>query len=185
VIESNNSISYGCIFCMSGREDVVVSNIHHACENVHALSLKIQKHMTKQGKKYSIFAPALPGYVFFEAPTHLVSVCSHIPKEGLIRVLTNHLGDWRLQDRDEEFAKWVFQNHGTLHFSKAYQEGERVRILSGPLKEMEGYICRIDRRGRSGQIEIKFNGRLIKVWLGFEWIDSTWETPPQSDLVIS
>lgn len=173
MLKSNNlSTSYGCLFCLSGREDVVVRNIHHTCENVHAITLKIQKHMSKQGKKYSVLSPALPGYVFFEAPSHEINLCDCFPRDGLIRILTNHLGDWRLKYRDEEFAKWVFQNNGTLCFSKAYQEGDRIRIVSGPLKEMEGSICRIDRRGRSGQIEVKFDGRLIKVWLGFEWIDN-------------
>ncbi|MDI9520799.1 MAG: hypothetical protein QM308_06585 [Bacillota bacterium] len=170
---------------MSGHEDVIISNIHHTCENVRAMTLKMQKHMTKQGKKYSVFSPVLPGYVFFEAPTHEINLCERFPKEGLIRVLTNHLGDWRLQYRDEEFAKWVFQNSGKLCFSKAYQEGDRVKILSGPLKEMEGNICRIDRRGRSGQIEIEFDGRLIRVWLGFEWLDDGSTNAILSDLALN
>jgi len=185
MVISNHPVSYGCIFCLSGREDLVISNIRHTCENVRAMSLKIQKHMTKQGKKYSVFSPALPGYVFFEAPSREISLCERFPKDGLVRILTNHLGDWRLQYRDEEFAKWVFQNNGTLCFSKAYQEGDRVKFLSGPLKEMEGCIRRIDRRGRSGQIEIKFDGKLVRVWLGFEWIDCSKTNAFRSGLALN
>ena len=33
-------------------------------------------------------------------------------------------------------------------------------------------ISRIDRRGRSGQVTVRFNGRDIRLWLGFELVDS-------------
>jgi transcription antitermination factor NusG len=50
-------------------------------------------------------------------------------------------------------------------------EGERVRIASGPLKDLEGYIVRIDKRNRSGQVMLMFNNRTVKVWLGYEMIE--------------
>lgn len=36
---------------------------------------------------------------------------------------------------------------------------------------MEGKILRVDKRGRSGQVTLEFNGRTIPIWLGFELID--------------
>lgn len=57
-----------------------------------------------------------------------------------------------------------------LGLSQAYKEGDRIRIVSGPLKDMEGKIRRVDKRGMSGQVILSFCRRDIPVWLGFEMI---------------
>lgn len=112
----------------------------------------------------------LPGYVFFEAPDDS-GIVIHFPKMDIIRVLKGNDHDWQLTGDDYEFARWLFSYQGCLEFSTAYREGDRIRILSGPLKDMEGMISRMDRRGRSGQVTVKFNERDVKLWLGFDLID--------------
>lgn len=90
---------------------------------------------------------------------------------NVIRVLYTDNGRWQLQGEDERFVQWLFQYDGLLGFSRAYQEGDHIRIVSGPLKDMEGRIRRVDKRGLSGQVVLSFQGRDIPVWLGFELID--------------
>lgn len=89
----------------------------------------------------------------------------------MIKILTVDKGTWQLAGQDERFAKWLFKYDGLLNFSKAYREGERIKIVSGPLKDMEGQIKRIDKRGRSGQVILQFGGISTKVWLGFDLIE--------------
>ena len=50
-------------------------------------------------------------------------------------------------------------------------ENGRVRLLSRPLKDMETQIVRFDRRGRSGQVRLVFNGHEQLTWFGFELTD--------------
>ena len=69
------------------------------------------------------------------------------------------------------FARWLLGYDGLLSFSQAHREGDSIRILRGPLKDMEGRIVRVDKRGRSGQVLLNFNGREIAVWLGFELVE--------------
>ena len=45
-----------------------------------------------------------------------------------------------------------------------------MKIVSGPLKDKEGRIQRVNKRGLSGQVLLSFNGSSIPVWLGFELI---------------
>ena len=92
------------------------------------------------------------------------------PKQNVIRILSTDNGVWQLQGEDKRFAQWLFQYDGLLGFSQAYKEGDQIRIISGPLKDMEGRIKRIDKRGMSGQVVLSFSGREIPVWLGFELI---------------
>ena len=162
-------IAYGCVFCITGKEQALAEQIQSLCPSVSAITMRRMKYRTYKGSKYREEAVVLPGYVFFSAPTEIKpSDC--FPKQDIIRILTSEKWHWQLMGEDEEFARWLFTYDGLLDFSKAYREGERIRILSGPLKDLEGKITRIDKRGCSGQVILNFNGRSIPVWLGFEMV---------------
>ena len=136
--------------------------------DVRAIVARMEKHKSVQGKKSKIEAILLPSYVFFEAPEDMQSI-SWMPTENVIRVLSQD-GIWQLSGEDERFAKWLFRYDGLLSFSKAYKEGDRIHIISGPLKDMEGHVKRVDKRGHSGQVALEFNRRTIMVWLGFDLV---------------
>lgn len=163
--------AYGCVFCVTGKEQEVADRIQRVCPEVCATAVFQEKHKSVCGKKNKIKAVVLPGYVFFEAPDD-TGIVIHFPKMDIIRVLKGNDHDWQLTGDDYEFARWLFSYQGCLGFSTAYREGDRIRILSGPLKDMEGMISRMDRRGRSGQVTVKFNERDVKLWLGFDLVDT-------------
>lgn len=161
--------AYGCLFCTTGKEMAVARTIMTVRPDVRATAARQEKHKSEQGRKSKVEAVILPSYVFFEAPEDMASL-AWMPATDVIRVLT-YEGDWRLAGEDEHFARWLFLYDGLLGFSTAYREGERIRIIGGPLKDMEGHITRIDRRGRSGQVEMRFNSKVVKIWLGFDLVN--------------
>ena len=163
--------AYGCIFCVTGREQEVARRIQSMCPEIRATAVLQEKHKSVNGRKSRIWAVMLPGYVFFEAPDAPATI-SRIPKRDVIRVLKGNEQGWQLVDRDYEFADWLFSYDGRVGFSTAYHEGDRIHIVSGPLKDMEGWITRIDRRGRSGQVTVRIGGREMKVWLGFDLLET-------------
>lgn len=163
--------AYGCVFCMTGREQEVAASIQRACPDVRATAVFQEKHKSVGGKKSRVRVVIMPGYVFFDAPDE-PDIALRLPRVDIIRILKDDDNGWQLAGSDYEFARWLFSYQGCLEFSKAYHEGDRIRILSGPLKDMEGMISRIDRRGRSGQVTVRFNGRDVRLWLGFELIDT-------------
>ena len=167
--EQTQAISYGCLFCMTGKEQSVAEQIQAACPNVRAATMRQLKYKTCRKVKTREDVVLLPGYVFFEAPS-IMEPAVVFPTQNVIRVLSTDNGIWQLQGEDERFVKWVFQYDGMLGLSQAYKEGDRIRIVSGPLKDMEGKIRRVDKRGMSGQVILSFCRRDIPVWLGFEMI---------------
>lgn len=173
-MSENNA--YGCVFCITGKEALVAEQIEAACPGVRALTARWEKHKSVNGKKSKVQAVLLPSYVFFRAPRDFSSF-SCFPQENVIRILQTDRHAWQLTGADEQFARWLFSYDGLLSFSKAYQEGTRIRIVSGPLKDMEGSVQRIDRRGRSGQVTLSFNGKPVTVWLGFDLLETL---PPNS-----
>lgn len=167
--ESAERKAYGCLFCTTGKEMTVARMMEAVCPEVRAIAARQEKHKSVHGQKLKVEAVILPSYVFFEAPEAMESI-ARLPSTDVIRLLS-YEGDWRLAGEDERFAQWLFRYNGLLSFSKAYREGERIRVISGPLKDMEGQIRRVDKRGRSGQVELCFNQKKVLIWLGFDLVD--------------
>ena len=162
------SLAYGCLFCKTGKEQSVINRIHISCPEVRAITMRKIKYRTCKKIKRTEETIVLPGYVFFRVPSD-IEPPAVFPMENVIRLLSMD-GDWQLHGADKQFACWLFQYDGLLGLSKAYRVDDRVRIVSGPLKDMEGKIKRVDKRGMSGQVTLSFNGKDISVWFGFELI---------------
>lgn len=162
--------AYGCLFCKTGKEKIVAENVTGSSVDVRAVTMRQMKYKSSHGEKCVEEEVALKGYVFFEAPVGM-KPSEVFPKQHIIRILYSESGNWHLYGFDRRFAEWLFQQQGVLGISKAYREGAKVRIHSGPLKALEGKIRRIDKRGRACQVILDFLNKKITMWLGFEWID--------------
>lgn len=167
---NRNDLAYGCIFCITGKEKQVAKGIERACKDVRTVVARQTKYITEKGQKSTVEAVLFPGYIFFMAPSEL-EVSRVFPKENITAIMGAKSGGWHLYGKDEQFAKWLFSYEGILPLSKAYQVGDRVHIQSGPLKDLEGYIVRVDKRNRSGLVALRFGDTWIKSWMGFEWVD--------------
>jgi len=162
--------AYGCVFCVAGKEEAIAHRIEQVCGNVRTVVARQHKRKSEQGKTRIEDAILFPGYVFFEAPTGLEAVLK-FPKENVFSVLKTESGDWQLYGDDAKFAQWLFSYDGLIPFSKAYQEGDLIRIITGPLKDFEGWITHIDKRNKNGKVTVQFCNREISVWLGFEIVE--------------
>jgi transcriptional antiterminator NusG len=67
----------------------------------------------------------------------------------------------------------AYSNNGVLGSSIGIIEGDRVKILSGPLIGKEGLIKSINRHKRSAIIELIMFGRVSTVKIGLEIISKT------------
>lgn len=161
--------SYGCVFCVTGKEAFTAQRIEQTCGDVRTVVARQLKIKSDHGKKRTEEVILFPGYVFFHTPAGS-EIISMFPKDNIYTVLKSESGDWQLYGEDALLVKWLFSYGGLISFSKAYQEGDRIKIISGPLKDLEGQILRIDRRNQSGKVAIPFCNRVINAWLGFEMV---------------
>lgn len=162
--------AYGCVFCVTGKEETAAKCIEVSTSGVRATPVRQIKRKTVGGHTSLIEQIAFPGYVFLEVE-HDSEPLYLLPRENINALLMTPSSNWKLSGDDERFAKWLFSLNGLITLSKAFMEGERVRIVKGPLKDLEGYIKRIDKRNRSGQVMLMFNNRTVNVWLGYEMIE--------------
>lgn len=157
----------GCIFCMTGKERAVAKTIENQHHGIQARAASQIKRYTKGGITTLQDQIMIPGYVFVKLPTGL-DLRDLTKPDDFINVLTYSDGDWRLSGEDEEYVNWVLKYDGSLPLSKAYQVGDQIIIIDGPLKDLEGQIAKVDKRNRCGQVLIIIAGRQQKVWLGFD-----------------
>ena len=55
-----------------------------------------------------------------------------------------------------------------VEMSSGIIENDRVQVLSGPLKGMEGSIRKIDRHKRMAYLEVEMFGRTVEMKVGLE-----------------
>lgn len=121
----------------------------------------------------------LPGYVFInsEHAEELYLALKNIP------MLTKLLG-WNLElitALTEQEAEWLDilvsagrdgMITGEIPLSQIeVNENDEIKILSGPLQDMEGMVRRINLHKRIAEVEVEFMGRKTVIHLGIEMIE--------------
>jgi len=167
--EPVSKFRYGCVFCRTGREKAVAESLQGQRPGLIATPVYQIKYKSAQGVKSTEIRILLPGYVYFQTerddPPDMLYV------EDAIRLLAHSGRMWQLIGQEAWFAQWVFENHGVIGLSQASKDEEgKVRVLQGPLKQLESQIIKYDKRGRACQVELDFCERKARMWLAFEWV---------------
>lgn len=161
---------YGCLFCRTGKEKRIAGEIETELPGVRVIfAEKLRKR--RQGRSFAEESvPLFPGYLFFRADADF-DAQPLARRLDVFRLLRDSEGIWRLRGEDLILARGLFQQNGVVGFSKAYYEGDRIRITEGLLKTYEGRIIRVNRRSQTAQIALGVGGQEVTVWLGFELIE--------------
>ena len=64
-----------------------------------------------------------------------------------------------------------FREDGVVGLSKAYYEGDQIRVTEGALKRYEASITRVNHRAKTAEVRVDFHGKVMTIWLGFELIE--------------
>lgn len=160
---------FGCVFCKSGQEEAAVRLLMTTPGMHHAFVPRKVEHRSEKGVKSTVKKVLFPGYVFFQAEESWTPTLPMYYADYILRLLQTD-GKWPLKGDDEALARWLWKYDGLLDMSMAYQVGTRVVIQSGPLKELEGIITKVDRHNRNGMVSMDLFGRKTNVWLAFELV---------------
>ena len=163
--------AYGCVFCVTGKELAVAQHIERVCEDVRAIVARQLRQKTVHGQSHTEERALYLGYVFFDAAAHEDRILGFPKNENILAILRSGKEDWRLYGNDAKFAEWLFSYEGLIPFSEAINEGDRVRIISGPLYDMRGSVVKFDKRHKSAQVAITICNRVVKTWLQFEIVE--------------
>ncbi|MBN1836427.1 MAG: KOW motif-containing protein [Spirochaetales bacterium] len=132
-------------------------------------NLRIRKRGRWQDSDASIF----PGYLFLEAggvSPELFRLLRQTP--GFHRFLKDNQNIEPLGARDLEIVRHFLSCGEVLQRSTVvFDEQNRIRVISGPLKGLEGRIVRVDRRKRRARVKIELYEDSFLIDFGYEALE--------------
>ena len=135
------------------------------------------------GAWHEVTEKLFPGYVFMisKQPQLLYEELKRIP--ALTRLL-GRCGEYvaPLPEKDVRMMEKLqngMVDGGALEVGIsriAVEEGNQIRILSGPLKDLEGQIRKVNLHKRIAEVEMEFMGSRSVVYLGVEMVEKMIDT---------
>lgn len=170
----NNGFDSYVFFTLSGKEEELANELNNKYDDIYCLVLKRMMHRSLHGVKYDEEDILIKGYVFVY--TCIDKDISKIKSDNhLYKILNVKSNKGKLYGSDYDYSKWVLQQNGFIGISSAVKLNEKVKIVSGPLKDLEGYIVEYSKRNRNCCVETKFLNQTIKMWLPFDWLDQSYK----------
>ena len=127
-------------------------------------------------------SPIFPSYVFLQAAgvdPDLYAAVRRTP--GFVRFLPSNEGLAPLEQKDQTLLSHFLSFGEVVEKSAAYfDENRRIRVISGPLKNLEGMIVKVDRRKGRARVRLEMYEDSFEVDFGFEALDSA-APPPAKD----
>ena len=94
-----------------------------------------------------------------------------IQLSGVVKFIGGLFSPGTLKMEEKEIINKITKD-GIAEFSKVIKENTKIKIISGPLKELEGVIQSVDRRKQKAIVNLPLLNSIVKVTLGFEYIES-------------
>lgn len=126
---------------------------------------KVVKYGGEWHKKVEVL---FPGYIFFETK-HIDAVflaLKCVPK--LTKILGTGQDIIQLRKQEEELLRQLVNEDYLMEMSSGYAVGKQVHIINGPMRDLKGYIRKVDRHKRLAVVEVQMFGRLININMGLE-----------------
>jgi transcriptional antiterminator NusG len=126
-------------------------------------------------------APIFPGYMFIRAESigpELYSVLKGAP--GFLRFLLSNDNIVPLERSDQELLSHFLGFGEVVDKSLVYfDENKRIRVVSGPLKGLEGRVVRVDRRKGRAKVRLEMYRDSFEIDFGFESMEAAPEAPAE------
>lgn len=133
------------------------------------------RHVRKKfrGQWRDMHEKLIPGYVFLTAPSalELYEELRRVP--ALTKLLGKNDGNLFVPLSPGE-AQWLEKmtaggSEAELSFVSV-SEGDKVTVVDGPLKDLEGHVKKINLHRRIAEVEVDFMGRKTVIHLGIELV---------------
>lgn len=142
---------------------------HHAMERCF---IPYQEQLKRyMGQWHKEMMPLFPGYVFADSQDVDLLFGELKRVTGLTKLLGTGSAIVPLTWEEIAILKRLGKEEQIVTISKGLIADNQVKILEGPLKELEGAICKIDRHRRKAWLELVMFGRIQRVEVGLEILE--------------
>lgn len=157
----------------SGKEEYI-KDLRQKLVNVSAYrKIFIPRYICSRKYEGSWHDDALimfPGYVFVDTDSIDEFRVQLYAVPGMTAVIGDGENAIPVHEKEREHLLRMMNDDDVILISKGIIIGDRIEILSGPLKDYSATITKIDRHKRTAEIEVKLFGTPIKATVGLEVI---------------
>ena len=129
-------------------------------------------------------APIFPGYLFLQAEgvgPDLYRLMKDLP--GFVRFLKDNRHIEPLGPRDREIVLHFLSYGEIVDRSKVvFDANRRIRVISGPLKDLEGRIVKVDRRKGRARVALELYENAFLIDFGFDCLEDAAAPPAAGGL---
>ena len=141
--------------------------------SIKALWPRRRLRVRRRGKWHDILAPIFPGYLFLEVEAispDLYWILKRLP--GFFRFLKSNHDIQPLPHADARILSTLLSFGEVVDRSLAtFDPGGRIRIIEGPLKNLEGLIAKVDKRKGRVKVNLDLYDESYLVDFGFSAIE--------------
>ena len=167
---------YFVIHLKTRSEDEFIARAESMFDDGEARFIWLRRSLRirKRGEWIETLAPIFPGYLFVEAQEisrELLLRVRRIP--GVFRFLQNNENIVPLSQDDVQLISHFLSFGQVVEKSVVYFDaGKRIRVVSGPLKELEGKIIKVDRRKGRAKVKLDMFEHAFLIDFGFEALEN-------------
>lgn len=144
-------------------------------KNLKPFLPKKKLKIRKNGQIKDIISPLYPGYIFIIGKWDINEAKDILKCPNTVKFIGGINTPGFLRDDEKEIILKITKD-GLTDYSKVISIGRKIKVISGPLKELEGVIESVDRRKHRAIVKMPLLNSTIKVTLGFEFIESNTNT---------
>jgi transcriptional antiterminator NusG len=129
----------------------------------------------RAGAWREVVAPVFPGYLFLGAPSLTPDLTARLCRlPDFTRFLPDNRRVAPLSGRDLELVRH-FIRHGEIVRKSlvSFAPDQRIRILEGPLKGLEGMIVKVDKRKKRIKVRLELYTDSFSIDFGFESVENS------------
>ena len=167
---------YFVIHLKTRSEDEFIARAESMLDDGEARFIWLRRSLRirKRGEWIETLAPIFPGYLFVEAQEispELFLKVKRIP--GFFRFLLSNENIVPLSQVDVQLISHFLSFGQVVEKSVVYFDaGKRIRVVSGPLKELEGKIIKVDRRKGRAKVKLDMFENSFLIDFGFETLEN-------------
>jgi transcriptional antiterminator NusG len=159
---------------VGGQEDKIIALINH--NDYHAFTPKQIRIWVRKGLKIRKSVPLFRGYVFVETNEDVIDFLTYLniyikPVKGFIRLLRYENNQIEtVLPHERNWIESLCNDQFVIEPSLAFIEGDRIRIIEGPLMGHESEIKKVNRHKRSVEVELTMFDQIQRITLDCEVI---------------
>jgi transcription termination/antitermination protein NusG len=163
---------YYALQVWTGNEEQYLAGARRSVEGTETRLLWPRRSLRirRAGKWQESLAPIFSSYIFLQAPDIGPETYTALKRQpGFVRFLLSNDNIMSLDKKDEDLLSHFLSFGEIVQKSTAYfDENRRIRVVAGPLKDLEGLIVRVDRRKGRARVRLQMYENSFEVDFGFE-----------------